>query len=78
MRLAELLDGLHSAYINGVSRFNPYEEEMSIFYKNIHGKYAVMFGTSHDEHIRQMIVSNTDIVRRWAVWSDDSGIIIEY
>ena len=36
----------------------------------------MFFGTSHDEHIRQLIIKRP-YVKRWAVYNDESEIMIE-
>lgn len=36
----------------------------------------MIFGTSHDEHIRQLIIKQP-YVKRWAVYNDESEIMIE-
>lgn len=36
----------------------------------------MFFGTSHDEHIRKLICKRP-YVKRWAVYNDESEIIIE-
>lgn len=37
---------------------------------------TIFFGTSHDEHIRRLIIKQP-YVKRWAVYNDESEIMIE-
>lgn len=66
MTLSQLLDRLYFE----MNR-SPRDTPLSV----MQGK-KMFFGTSHDEHIRKLICKRP-CVKRWAVYNDESEIMIE-
>ena len=55
----------------GIMKRSPLDVPLSIMQD---GK--MFFGTSHDEHVRQLIIKQP-YVNRWAIYNDESEIMIE-